>query len=104
VTHRLSGRLPEAAQARLIDFVDGEYWFQIIPIEGVGTVLLADANGATFATYDVAPVPDRASRSFDVGIRSPGGYFMIGHEFSDGRTSEWEAVELRLPEVAAAGS
>jgi hypothetical protein len=104
VAQSLPGRLPVVAQAHLIDFSDGEYRLRITPIEGVGNVLLADADGMIFANYEVPSNSNRAERIFDVAVTSPNPFILIGHEFSDGRTSDWQIVELKPPAGVAAGS
>jgi hypothetical protein len=104
VTQSLPGRMPVAAQARQIAFSEGEFRLRIAPVEGVGSVLLADADGTIFGVYEVAPTSVRTERVFHVDVSSPNPFIFIGHEFSDGRTSSWQVVDLEIPDSAAAGS
>jgi hypothetical protein len=104
LAQRLPGRLPRAPHASLIDFDNGTYWLRIVPSEATGNLLLADINGAVFASYSIPSTPDRAARIFEVGVTSPAPHILLGHEFSDGRASDWQVVALDLPDVAAAAA
>jgi hypothetical protein len=73
---------------------------RVFPREATGDVVLADSYGVDLARYPVRSSPRAAHRTFDVALAVVGSnpYVLLAHELSDGRASEWQALELPTPD------
>jgi len=93
---KLAPRPPEPPQGRVLEANEGEVMVRIVPTEGSGAVLLADAGGTVFARYPISPTPAIGARVFDVALELYGDaqQLLMAHEFEDGRRSDWRALAV----------
>jgi len=100
-SRRLPPRDPYAPQATVAAAAAGEVVVRVFPRETTGEVLLADSYGVVFASYPVPNSPLAAHRVIDVALSVTGSnvVVLLAHEFSDGRSSDWNVLQLPMPEA-----